>query len=345
MNINDTNTQELRRLLTISRGASPCSQLARDLVLKTEQALLKKRVDPHLIDQDLSWLTQKNHHIISLNDPHYPALLREIPDPPALLFAIGNPDLLLTQQIAIVGSRNPTHSGRENAYLFAHQLCDQGLSVTSGLAMGVDTHAHRGAIVANGRTIACLGCGIDVIYPKQNRELYENIAEVGCIISEFALNTAPRPSYFPQRNRIISGLSLGTLVVEAAPKSGSLITARLAMEQNRDVFAIPGNINNPLTRGCHQLLKNGAKLVESYEDIVVEFPQIITQPILCERAIAGKQLDGKRHKLLEYIEHDGTPLEHIVDRSGWPAETVKCALMELVLAGRIKYELGGYYRV
>jgi len=209
-------------------------------------------------------------HILTLHDPAYPALLKEIADPPPLLFVRGDPAVLSRPQLGIVGSRNPTPGGRSLAEDFARSLSRCGLVVTSGMALGIDAAGHRGALRGGGTTLAVAGTGPDRIYPARHRDLARAIVEQGAIISEFAPGTPALPSNFPRRNRIISGLSLGVLVVEAACRSGSLITARLAAEQGREVFALPGSIHNPLARGCHHLIRQGAKLVEDIEDIVEE---------------------------------------------------------------------------
>ena len=200
---------------------------------------------------------------MTLHDARYPELLKQIADPPSILFVQGDVSLLAKWQIALVGSRNPSASGRDTAYEFSRYLAQDGITINSGLAMGIDAASHQGALAAGGKTIAVIGTGLDRVYPAKHRELAHEIASTGAIVSEFALGTSPRAENFPRRNRIISGLSLGTVVVEAAVKSGSLITARMAMEQGREVFAIPGSIHNPLARGCHQLIRQGAKLVEN----------------------------------------------------------------------------------
>ncbi len=222
-----------------------------------------------MVDEHLQWLaSSKYHHIIRLGSPDYPKQLSEIPKPPEILFVSGSIEVLHQPQVAIVGSRNASPIGLETAYSFANELSKAGLVITSGMALGIDGAAHRGALEAHYPTIAVLGTGIDTIYPLRHTTLAEQITKQGAIISEFPLKTTPSPANFPRRNRIISGLSLGTLVVEASTKSGSLITARLAAEQGREVFAIPGSIHNPRAKGCHQLINQGAKLVENIEDIL-----------------------------------------------------------------------------
>jgi DNA processing protein len=317
-----------------------------------QQNLKQKQLDEHL-----HWLAQPNHHLICLSDASYPALLKEIADPPPCLFCIGQIDLLKTPQLAIVGSRNPTHAGKTIAHQFATDLSDQGLTITSGLALGIDTQAHCAALAHPfGCTVAVLGCGVDVIYPKSNRHVYEQICDKGCIISEFPLKSPPRRQHFPRRNRIITGLSLGTLVVEARCKSGSLISARMALEQNREVFAIPGSIFNPQARGCHQLISQGAKLVENYADIIVELPTNTVKgcrnrPIdpghFKQKANRnkGSGLDETLFLLLQCIDCDTLSFEQIQFRSGLAVQKLKHALLELELLGHIKSELGQYFRV
>ena len=222
------------------------------------------------IKHELDWLEKSDNDILTLDDPLYPPQLKQISDPPILLFVKGNPNALLLPQLAVVGSRNASQSGLNNAHAFCFDLAKRGLVITSGLAAGIDTQAHQGAIDAKGQTIAVMGTGINTIYPKKNQTLAKTIPDQGAVISEFPFNTPPNAHNFPRRNRVIAGLSLGTLVIEAAQKSGTLITARLSMENNRPVMAIPGSIHNPLAKGCHQLIKQGAQLVESAQDILQE---------------------------------------------------------------------------
>ncbi len=225
---------------------------------------------------DIDWLqAADNHYIITLSCEDYPRLLRQIDNPPPVLYVHGNPDLLNDPQLAIIGSRNPTQGGKINAHDFSKYLAQAGLCITSGLALGVDGIAHQGALDAGMPTIAVIATGIDRVYPARHRKLAHDIVENGAIVSEFPLGVQPKSENFPRRNRIISGLSHGTLVIEAALRSGSLITARLASEQGREVFAIPGSIHNPLARGCHRLIRQGAKLVETAQDIFDEMSSVI----------------------------------------------------------------------
>lgn len=258
--------------------------------------------------------------LITLRDERYPALLAEIPDPPALLYARGDSSLMALPQLAVVGSRNASRGGLEAAAGFASELARRGLCITSGLAHGVDAASHRGALAVQGKTVAVLGTGLDVIYPRRNAPLYEQIAEQGLLLSEFPPGTPPRAEQFPQRNRLISGLSLGVLVVEAAVRSGSLITARLALEQGREVFAMPGSIHNPLARGCHRLLREGACLVESVEDILDAWvgwlpPALseLAESQLGEAPAREDALDPGQQALLAQLGFEPLPLPRIAE--------------------------------
>ncbi len=303
------------------------------------------------IERDLRWLEEDRAHIVTLEDEHYPPLLREISDPPPLLYVRGDVDRLSFPQLAMVGSRNPDPQGRENARDFARRLARAGMTVTSGLALGVDTESHRGAL-ETGATIAVTGTGLDRVYPARNRELAHQIVESGAMVSEFPIGTEPHPAHFPRRNRIISGLALGTLVVQAAKKSGSLITARLAMEQGREVFAIPGSIHNPLARGNHQLIRQGAKLVETTEDIVEELGGMITllkeQLSLVEedsdQSVSGVLVadEGSPEALLlEQMGYEAILIDQLVALSGLTAEAVSSMIMRLEIEGALVSLPGG----
>lgn len=299
------------------------------------------------VERDLIWCQQNDCSIITINDAAYPPLLKEIADPPLVLFVQGQVSSLLKPQLAIVGSRNPTPTGREAAFEFAYSLSEAGLVITSGLALGIDAASHWGVLKALGETIAVFGTGLKQVYPASHAELANNIKEKGALVSEFLPNSKPEAYHFPRRNRIISGLSLGVLVVEAALKSGSLITARLAADQGREVFAIPGSIHNPLTRGCHKLIHEGAKLVEKAEDILVELRAsaaflpacVIIQPE------NHSQLDPKLKKLLVEISYDITPTDVISLRSGLTASELSSMLLSLELLGYISHVQGGYVRL
>jgi DNA processing protein len=298
------------------------------------------------IDADLAWAERDGNRILSLASPEYPARLREIPDPPPLLFVHGDAGCLDTLQLAIVGSRNPTPGGRDTARAFAEHLAGAGLTITSGLALGIDTACHEGALAAGGRTLAVMGTGLDRVYPARNRGLAHAIAAAGgVLVTEFPLGTPPQPENFPRRNRIISGLSLGTLVVEAALRSGSLTTARHAVEQGREVFAIPGSIHNPLTRGCHALIRQGAKLVETAQDILEELPyEAVDQS--SDRPESGTEsgaLSVEHAQLLDYMGFDDISVDQLAARSGLTAAAVSSMLLILELEGRVISRAGGRY--
>lgn len=299
--------------------------------------------DRHALDID--WLAEDDSHLIAITDDDYPALLREIPDPPALLYIKGNPVVLSLPQLAMVGSRNPTPGGLENANAFADALAATGLVVTSGLALGIDTAAHSGALAGGGNTVAIAGTGVDRIYPPRNHSLAHQIVEHGALVSEFPLATPPLRENFPRRNRILAGLSLGTLVVEAALRSGSLITARLAGEQGREVFAIPGSIHSPQSKGCHQLIRQGAKLVETATDVMEELgPLVATLRQISEPTTPARHGDKDDFALLEYVGFDPIDVNTLVDRSGLTAEAISSMLLEMELAGHIQVCAGGKFQ-
>jgi DNA processing protein len=295
-----------------------------------------------------TWLTQDaSRHFVVFTDVDYPALLREIPDPPLALYVIGDRSCLAQSQLAIVGSRNPTPAGLENARQFAHNFAQSGLVITSGLALGVDGAAHRGALEAGGATIAVCGTGLDRIYPARHRDLAHAIVRSGALISEFALGTPPRPQHFPIRNRLISGLSLGVLVIEAALESGSLITARLALEQGRDVFAIPGSIHSPNARGCHALIRQGAKLVETAQDVTEELTALaqFTQTAIRNEPVPNvPDLSTDAAHVFECLGHDPATLDALVERSGLTAGVVSSMLVALELRGLIAAMPGGQFQ-
>lgn len=301
--------------------------------------------DPQLLDNILQWLVQPGHRLLTLEDIDYPPLLREIPDPPIVLYVSGDSKLLRARQVAIVGSRNPTPAGRENALMFAKALSGAGLAITSGLATGIDAAAHQGALAGAGRTIAVAGTGVDRVYPAHHRELAHRIVAQGAIISEFPLGSAPRREHFPRRNRIISGLSLGTLVVEAASQSGSLITARLAAEQGREVFAIPGSIHSPLARGCHALIRQGAKLVETAQDVLEELGALVQWAGKLDTNAENDSvsLEPGMSELLQHLGYDPTSLDTLVERSGLTPEVISSMLLEMELCGLVQPSPGGKY--
>lgn len=305
--------------------------------------------DPQHLESDLAWLDgDAARYAIALDDPRYPAQLQDIASPPMVLWVVGDPEVLSVPQIAMVGSRNPSPQGRENAGAFAASFARQGLTVISGLAMGIDGAAHQGALDTGGLTIAVCGTGLDRVYPARHRDLAHAIAAEGALVSEFGPGMGPLAANFPRRNRIISGLSLGTLVVEAALQSGSLITARQAMEQGREVFAIPGSIHNPLARGCHKLIRDGAKLVETAADVFEELaPQIqaaglsLTAPISGSGAAADGAQDGDYAALLAALGDAPSSIDQLVERSGLTTPEVSSMLLMLELEGRIAPAPGG----
>ncbi len=309
--------------------------------LTVKMAAAISNFDFKAVEMDLAWEQKNGNHLISLEDEHYPALLKEIYDPPTVLYARGNIHCLQTATVAIVGTRKPSFSGGETAQRFARELSCHNLTIVSGLAEGIDTYAHQGCLDANGKTIAVMGTGINRIYPYKSQHLAEKITENGLLVTEFALNCPPRPGHFPRRNRIISGFSLGTLVVEAAIKSGSLITARLAMEQNREVFAIPGSIHNAQARGCHHLLQQGAKLATCIKDITDELGMNVVPARVETKQPALAILNTN---LVKCVGFDATTMDEIMKRSGLSFEKVASALVDLELNGVIKTVPGGYAR-
>ena len=300
------------------------------------------------LEAALSWLEIDNNHLITLWHPDYPELLKHISDPPVALFARGDLACLKRKNIAVIGSRKPTPGGNKIAYEFASSLSANGITVTSGLAYGIDTSAHSGALTGSGGSIAVLGSGLDCIYPKRNINLAQEIADRGLLLSEFPLQASPLPRNFPRRNRIISGMSLGVLVVEASLKSGSLITANLAAEQGREVFVIPGSILNPVAAGCNKLISNGAKLTTNIQDIVEEIPGLgseIIQYYDTKRIsqVDNEILDEQVKLLLDNIGYEPVSFENIVAGSGLSIEKIRVMLPELELEGMIQSVAGGRY--
>lgn len=305
--------------------------------------------DMNAINLSLAWLNVANNRfLIHFDHPSYPARLKQISSPPPLLYGYGNPRHLNNYQVAIVGSRTPSPQGKENARFFASRLSACGWTITSGLALGIDGLSHQGAVTGGFTTIAVLGTAIDKMYPRRHIQLAEQILQNdGVIISEFCPNTPGRPEYFPRRNRIISGLSVGTLIVEAAIRSGSLITAKYALEQNREVFALPGNIHNPMSAGCHHLIQQGAKLVTCVEDINEEFQHLILPTL-------GKKVDEieknmpqslASDKLLDSVDFEVTPLDIVAQRSGIEIADVMSQLLEYELRGLVTAVPGGYIKL
>jgi len=288
-------------------------------------------------------MEQANNSIITIHDAMYPPQLKEIPDPPPILFVCGNAELLSSPQIAIVGSRNPSTMGKETAFSFAKSLSQAGFVITSGLALGIDAASHQGALNAGGTTIAVAGTGLDRVYPARHIHLATDIANTGALVSEFPLGTTAKANHFPRRNRIISGLCQGLLVVEAAIQSGSLITARMALEQNREVFAIPGAIHNPLARGCNALIREGAKLIETSQDILEELNQYYQADKDNPLSVVQSMLDLEQQTLLNLVMFSPTSIDNLVESTGKPVEVIASMLLILELQGYLEAIPGGCY--
>jgi DNA processing protein len=324
-----------------SRRQAGIPALARQFLSSAQSALSAR---------ERSWLENPRHHVLPFSDPRYPTLLRSAARHPVALFVVGNPEVLNDPQLAVVGTRNPTAQGRETAREFSEYLAGRGLAVTSGLAEGIDSAAHRGALAAQGITLAVLGSGVDVIYPRSNAPLAEEILHQGALISGFPLGTPPRRENFPQRNEIIAGLSLGTLVVEAARRSGALITARFAGELGRELFAVPGSIHNPLSRGCHELIRQGAKLTETAHDILSEldFSEFFAGQIAAsarhQRVVPRDTAMDNEHKiLLDALGFDPADLDVLVVRTGFKPAAVSSMMLILELEGHVQAAPGGRY--
>ena len=338
--------EHFRRLLTQfgspgSALSQPASALSPLVGSKLADAI-KLGADASRLSYALAWLQQPDNHLLTLADDDYPPSLLETADPPALLYLKGRRDLMRRPAIAIVGSRNATPVGNQNAEAFARALSDAGLTVVSGLAMGIDASAHKGALLGEGSSIAVVGTGLDLVYPARNKVLAHEMAERGLLVSEFSLGTPALSSNFPRRNRIISGISKGVLVVEAALASGSLITARLAGEQGRDVFAIPGSIHSPFSKGCHLLIKQGAKLVDEASDVLLEMG--FGQPSAGEHRPESTLSNLPAEPVLKAMGYDPITVETIIALTGLQAEEVLGQLTQLELAGAIAPMPGGKYQ-
>jgi DNA processing protein len=318
------------------------------------------------IEKTLAWAAEPGNHVLTLADANYPQALLSIADPPPLLYAKGRTELLSRPGVAIVGSRNATAQGMQNAERFAQTLSNAGLCVISGLALGIDAAAHAGACSASpehGSTIAITGTGLDLVYPAKHRALAHRIAEHGCLLSEYPIGTAAIASNFPRRNRLISGMSLGVLVVEAALQSGSLITARSALEQGREVFAIPGSIHSPLAKGCHQLIRQGAKLVESAQDVLEELQLHALTPAAQQAvttstrptpnaAVKGQRpstgvpaaVDEQARQVMQAAGHDPTSVDQLAERTGLAASEIQATLLLLELDGSVERMSDGRYQ-
>jgi DNA processing protein len=383
--MSETNHEALLRLLTAGGASQPRRQLLelhgtpqaaieagtrawRTAGLDEAQIRALDAPPPEAVAEHrraLDWLAGPSHHLIGWHDPDYPALLRRIGNPPLALFVAGDPGLLWHPMVAVVGSRSPSAGGRDNAYDFSRALAASGLGVVSGLAAGIDTAAHQAALDAGAITIAVLGSGIDVPYPRENTGLHARIAAAGVVVSEHAPGIAARREHFPSRNRIIAGLALGTLVVEAAERSGALITARLATEAGRDVFAVPGSIHNPMARGCHRLIRDGAGLVESASEVVtaiaplaVELGEALRGRLSAPMTGAGNDQkttisspaadtrldDPDYNRLWEALGHDPTGMDRLVERTGLTAAELSSMLLLMELEGRVIAKHGRYSR-
>ncbi|GGQ26008.1 DNA-processing protein DprA [Shewanella litoralis] len=312
--------------------------------------LAKCRIDVDKVEQALTWQqSQPNHYILTPSDPLYPPLLQQISDAPLVLFIKGAIESLVIPSIAIVGSRNASRGGIDMAAELAYNLSTQGFAITSGMATGIDGAAHKATLAANGSTLAVLGTGVERIYPQRHQQLYHDIIHSGCVMSEYWPHIGPYAGNFPKRNRIVSGLSLGTVVVEASRKSGSLISTRLAMEQNREVFAVPGSVLGGYSQGCHDLIKNGAKLVESAADIIEELGSLSDYHL--------EQLHQRHHiqdndicdlpfpSLLASVGYETTAIDAVVEDSGKPIDLVLVQMLELELQGWVAAVPGGYVRL
>lgn len=353
-----------RQLIALSRRLGPATAIVdadqrslRAAGLDEAACRAVRAADWSGADADLAWAETEDAQLLAWGDPCYPPLLAELADAPALLYLLGDPAALTEPQVAIVGSRNPTTDGARDAAAFARHLAGVGLTITSGLAEGIDAAAHRGALADGGRTVAVLGTGPDRCYPSQHRELADAIRAQGALVTEFPPGTDARREHFPQRNRLIAGLSVGTLVVEAAQRSGSLITARLAGEQGREVFALPGSIHNPLARGCHQLIRQGAKLVETADDLLVELAEQLL-PLLAATTTSTasaeqgastvtttstEEQDEDYRALLDALGHGAATMDQLVERSGLTADALSSMLLIMELDGRVRALAGGTY--
>jgi len=307
-------------------------------------AAIKRGPDPGQLARAIEWANAPGHHLLTRDHERYPVLLHEIPDPPAVLYASGRLECLTGPALAVVGSRSPSAQGARNAHDFARALAEAGLCIVSGLAVGIDAAAHRGALAGSGSSIAVLGTGIDIVYPRTNHELAATLARDGLLLSEFPLSTPPIPANFPRRNRLIAALARGCLVVEAALASGSLITARLAADQGREVFAIPGSIHSPVAKGCHRLIKQGAKLVECAEDVLEELGGYVRRDPARTHASAPTGDSEAHRRILDAMGHDPVDIDTLAQASGLAVAVISATLLELELAGRVAPMPGGRYQ-
>ena len=310
------------------------SRLA-EIGLSEEKCAAISSPDEQAIDKAMAWLDHDAHHLVAWGEESYPEMFTQIPGPPLMLYVNGDIEAMHLPALAIIGSRNPTEGGARNAHNFAKHLASHGFAIVSGLAQGIDAAAHQGALDAGGKTVAFVGNGIDRVYPAGNRKLAHSVVESGALVSEYPLGAPPERWHFPERNRLISGLSLGTVVVEAARRSGSLITARLAAEQGREVFALPGSIHNPLARGCHKLIRQGAKLVETAADILAEL-RPLTEHML-------EAVDDDYSELRKYLSFDPINIDELGKQSGLTIDQLSSMLLILELHGEVESLSGGRY--
>ena len=346
--INNVGPRTVLKLLTLWPNLEELFQLS---AAQIEMAGLPKAVaaaiaafDLHQVEADWRWQETQNNYLLTWCDPGYPPLLKEIHDPPPVLYAMGDLSSFQQPSVAMVGTRKPSITGSETAWRFAFELAAKNITIVSGLALGIDAQAHSGCLEAKGKTIAVMGTGIDCMYPRQHAKLASLITENGLLLSELPLQSPPLAGHFPRRNRIISGLSLSILVVEAAMRSGSLITARLALEQNRDVLAIPGSIYNPQSCGCHHLLQQGAKLVTTSNDVLDELGIDCNIDSNQERLQLSFTLARENKNLVKCIGFEVTTVDQMMARSGLGVEKVVCDLAELEIQGIVKAVPGGYMR-
>ena len=345
------------RLSAVARASADLELLERPdpgvlarLGLTTAGLAWLKSPDHASVEADLRWLEDTDCRLLASTDPEYPELLRQSPDAPAVLYVRGDASLLAEPQLAMVGSRNPTAGGRATAREFAASFARLGLGITSGLALGIDAACHEGALAGGGVTIAVLACGLDTVYPAEHAALAQRVTESGALVSEFPPGTPPLAAHFPQRNRIIAGLAHGTLVIEAAQRSGSLITARLAGVAGREVFAIPGSIHNPLARGCHALIRQGAKLVERVDDVLAELRISLSAQLVAEQGSApvaarkaAATLDKAYEILLDALAFEPASVDSLIERTGLNSESIASMLLILELGGHVAPHPGGRY--
>lgn len=339
--------QRLREHISLSELVKLPASTLRNIGFTERQAYLLAHEAKAKAESALHWLDScQHHHIIPFSDPRYPALLKQTKQPPLLLFVKGDPLVLQQQQLAMVGSRQPTPTGRKVAHNFAAELTQQGYLVTSGMARGIDSESHKGALSAGGLTVAVLGHGLEQVYPTSNKTLAQAIASQGALVSEYFPDVRARAEFFPQRNRIVVGLSIGTIVVEAGLKSGTLISANLAAEYSRDVFVVPGSVYSPQSAGCHALIQQGAKLVTCVADIVEEW-SFFSQSCLTNMPEQEKstETDLFARQLLANVGDEVTAVDQIAERTGMVIADATIALLQLELAGEVAAVPGGYIRV